>query len=68
MSSLYTITAMAAIRYSSVVRNERSWHLVTDVKFLTSRYVQLIWVCSIIVAIPPLIGFGNYVKDAVNIR
>ena len=68
MSSLYTLTAMATIRYISVVRNEQSWHLVTNVRFFTSRYVQLIWVFSLITALPPLIGIGKYVKDVGMIR
>ena len=59
---------MAAIRCTSVIRHERSWHLVTRVTFLTSRYVQLIWGFAFIVAIPPLIGVGDYVVDVGMIR
>ena len=68
MSSLYTITAMAAIRYNSVVRFESSWHSETHATFLTSRYVQLIWGCALIIAIPPLTGIGKYVNDVGMLR
>ena len=68
MSSLYTLVAMAAIRYNSVVRYERSWSLVTQVTFFTSRYVQLIWAFALMLAMPPLIGIGKYVNDVSMIR
>ena len=68
MSSLYTLTAMAAIRYNSVVRSERSWHFEIQAAFWTSRYVQLIWVFALILALPPLVGVGRYVPDGGMIR
>ena len=68
MSALYTLVVMAAIRYNSVVRFERSWHVVTHVTYFTSRYVQLIWGFALIVALPPLIGLGKYVNDVGMIR
>ena len=68
MSSLYTLTAMAAIRFTSVIWHERSWHVTTHVTCLTSRYVQLIWLFSFAVAIPPIIGLGRYVVDIGMIR
>ena len=68
MSSLYTLVAMALIRYHSVVRFERSWHTPTSDEFLTSRYVHAIWVLSLLVAIPPIFGIGKYTPDAGLIR
>ena len=68
MSSLYSLTAMAAIRYNSVVRCERSWHLEIQDAFWASRYVQLIWGFALILAIPPLVGVGRYVPDGGMIR
>ena len=68
MSSLYTLTAMAAIRCSSVWRRERSWYMVTHVTFFSSRYVQLIWGFAFLMAIPPLIGIGEFAVDVGMIR
>ena len=68
MSSLYTLTAMAAIRCTSVWRHERSWHMVTNVTFCTSRYVQLIWAFALLMAVPPLIGIGEFAVDIGMIR
>ena len=68
MSSLYTIVAMAAIRYRSIVRYERSWHLETNVLFFTSHYVKLIWIFAFLMGIPPLVGVGKYVTDIGMVR
>ena len=68
MSSLYTLASMAMIRYDSVVRYERSWHIVTNDKFFTSRFIQQIWGSALILAIPPAFGVGKYVKDDGAIR
>ena len=63
MGSLYTITAMAAIRYKSVIRFERWWHMLTIGSYFSSNYVRLIWSFSLLLAVPPMVGFGNYVID-----
>ena len=68
MSSLYTLTAMAAIRFKSVIWHDRSWHLTTHVTYFTSRYVQLLWLFAFAVAIPPIIGLGKYAVDFGMIR
>ena len=82
MNSLYTLMAMAAIRYNSVVHYEDSFetrwvletwyfedeYLETHVAFCTSRYVQLIWGFAFVLAIAPLIGFGKYVNAVGMIR
>ena len=68
MSSLFTIVAMAIIRYYSIVRYERSWHIVTQDTFYTSRHIQTIWGLALLIAIPPTFGFGNYVNDLGMIR
>ena len=68
MSSLYTLTAMAAIRFKSVIWHDRSWHLTTHVTYFTSRYVQLLWLFAFAVAIPPIIGLGKYAVDIGMIR
>ena len=59
---------MALIRYYSVVRFERSWHIATQEDFLTSRYVQAIWAFSLLIAIPPIFGIGQYTPDVGMIR
>ena len=68
MSSLYTLTTTAAIRCQSVLKNEPSWHVVTRVTFCSSRYVHLIWGLAFIIALPPIIGIGEYVVDIGMIR
>jgi len=68
MSSLYTITALAAIRCISVIQYDRTWYVVTRERFITSKYVQLIWVFSLILALPPVMGIGEYVHDIGMIR
>ena len=68
MSSIYTLVAMALIRYSSVVKFERSWHIATHEDFLTSRYVQFIWLLALLMALPPTFGIGQYIQDVGMIR
>ena len=68
MSSLYSITVLTAIRCTSVVKFDNSWYIVTSQRFLTSRWVQMIWGVSIMIAIPPLIGFGGFVVDVAMIK
>ena len=68
MSSIYTLAAMALIRYYSVVRFERSWHIATQDNFLTSRYVQGVWVFSLLIATPPIFGIGQFTPDVGMIR
>ena len=63
MNSLYTITGMAVVRYLSVVRLERAWHLPTKTTFFATRYIWIIWSLSFLIAAPPLIGWGRYAKD-----
>ena len=68
MSSLYSITVLTAIRCKSVIKYDRSWYIVTSQRFLTSRWVQMIWLISLMIAIPPLIGFGGFVVDVAMIK
>ena len=68
MNSLYTIMGMALVRYLSVVKLERSWHMQTNIRFWSSRHLHLFWVLSMIFAIPPLAGLGQYAKDTSKIR
>ena len=59
---------MAAIRFTSIIWHERSWHSPTHVTFITSRYVQMIWLFAFALAVPPVIGFGTYAVDIGMIR
>ena len=68
MSSLFTIVTMAGIRYLSVVRYERKWHIETHKRFWASRCVQLIWLLSFLMSTPPLFGMGKYIIDVGTIR
>ena len=68
MGSLYTITALAAIRCKSVAGLDRSWTAVTHETILTNLYVWAIWGMSLIIAIPPTMGFGQYSLDIGAIR
>jgi len=63
MSSLYTLTTMAAIRCQSVLKHERSWHLTTNKTFISLPCVHLIWGLALAIALPPIIGIGEYVVD-----
>ena len=68
MSSLFTIVTMAVIRYLSVVRCERKWHIETGRRFFTSQPVQLIWFLAFLMSSPPLLGMGEYIVDIGMIR
>ena len=68
MGSLYTITAMAGIRYKSVVQFERWWHMLTIGTYFSSNYVRIIWSFSLLIAVPPLVGIGKYVIDIGMVR
>jgi hypothetical protein len=68
MGSLYTITALAAIRCKSVAGLDRSWTTVTHESILTNSYVWAIWGMSLIIALPPMVGFGKYALDIGAIR
>ena len=68
MGSLYTITAMAVIRYKSVVQFERWWHMLTIGTYFSSNYVRMIWSFSLLIAVPPLVGIGKYVIDIGMVR
>ena len=68
MSSLYSITVLTAIRCKSVLKYDNSWYIATPQRFLSSRWVQTIWGVSFMLAIPPIIGYGEYVIDAGMIK
>ena len=68
MSSLYTLTIMSAIRCQSVLKNDKSWHLTTNKTFISLPCVYLIWGLALAIALPPIIGMGEYVIDIVMIR
>ena len=67
LNSMCTITAMAIIRYLSVVRLQRTWHLNTTNKFWTSKYIWILWSFAFIFAAPPLFGIGQYEEDVSKI-
>lgn len=68
MNSLFTITGMSTVRYCSVVRLERSWHAHNiNIRIWTSHYIQAFWFFSMMFAVPPLTGFGQYIHDASKI-
>ena len=65
---MYTITGMAIIRYLSVVRLERSWHIHnTSISFWTSPCTWIAWFMGVVFAFPPLIGLGDYKLDTSKI-
>ena len=68
MGSLYTIVALAGIRCKSVAGLDRSWTSVTHETILTNLYVWVVWGMSLIIAIPPMMGFGQYSLDIGAIR
>ena len=68
MSCLYTITVLAAVRCQSVVKYDGSWYAVTSDKFFTSRCLQMIWGISLVIALPPILGVGEFVVDIGMIR
>ena len=62
-NSLGSITAMAIVRYLSVVRMQQTWHADTKMSFWLSRPVWLVWLFALLFAAPPLVGFCQYKKD-----
>ena len=65
---MYTLVTMAAIRYLSIVQYQRRWNSEKQGSFWNSRYVQMIWILSLLMAAPPLFGLGNFVNDVGMIR
>ena len=63
MNSLFTITAMAVVRYLSVVCLQRTWHNQTSERYWSSKHIWHLWGLSFVFAAPPLIGLGQYQKD-----
>ena len=59
---------MAIVRYLSVVRLERSWHIHnTNINFWTSPCTWIAWFMGFLFAFPPLIGLGDYKLDTSKI-
>ena len=59
---------MAIVRYLSVVRLERSWHIHnTSINFWTSPCTWIAWFMGVVFAFPPLIGLGDYKLDTSKI-
>ena len=68
MNCLFTIIAMAIIRYLSVVKGDRSWNMTTKSTIFTNRLVHLVWFASIVIAILPVLGFGEFSIDVAMMR
>ena len=52
-----------------VIKNsDNSWLERTSISFKSTRYLQMIWAYVISMSITPLLGFGRYGQDMVNIR
>ena len=68
MGTLYTLVAIAAIRYDSVVLLDRSWTSPTHSTYFKSRWVISIWLIAIILAILPIFGIGKATIDLGNTR
>ena len=63
MNSLFSIMALANVRYLSVVRMQRKWHSEIKSSFWSSKYLWYLWGMALMFAAPPLVGFGQYQKD-----
>ena len=63
LNLMCTITALAIIRYLSVVRLQRTWHSITVNKYWSSKYIWMVWLFAFIFAAPPLFGIGQYEED-----
>ena len=48
--------------------SDNSWLERTSISFKSTRYLQMIWAYVIAMSITPLLGFGQYGQDMVNIR
>ena len=68
MNCVFTIIAMAIIRYLSVVQGDCSWNVTTKSTIFSNRWVHLIWFASIVIAILPVLGFGEFSVDVGMIR
>ena len=68
MSTLYTLVAIAAIRYDSVVRLERSWTSPNHSTYFKSLWVISTWLIALILAILPIFGIGKAAVDLGNVR
>ena len=68
MNCLYTLIAMAIIRYLSVVQGDSSWNMTTKSTIFSNRLVHLIWFASIVIAILPVLGFGEFSIDVGMMR
>ncbi|XP_038212835.1 parapinopsin-like [Zerene cesonia] len=64
ITSITTLTVISFERYLMVTRPLRSRHLSTKGAALS---VVFIWVYSLALTTPPLMGWGNYVNEAANI-
>ena len=61
LSSLFTMTTNAIMRYRIFVRLEQTYNQHQRT-YLNSRYVQLSWVLALLISIPPWI-IGHYKED-----
>ena len=67
LNSYFTIVSMAGIRYLSVVRLDRSWHVPSRNNFWSSPRIWKVWGITLTIVVPPVLGFGEYKIDTSNI-
>lgn len=63
MNSLFSIMALANVRYLSVVRMQRQWHSEVKTSLWFSKYLWYLWGMAFMFAASPLVGFGHYRID-----
>ena len=68
LASLYSTSALAVVRMIVIKNSDNSWLERTSISFKSTRYLQMIWAYVIAMSITPLLGFGRYGQDMVNIR
>ncbi|CAG9123138.1 unnamed protein product [Plutella xylostella] len=65
ITSITTLTVLSFERYMMVTRPLSSRHLSSKGAILS---IMFIWSYSLALTTPPLLGWGNYVNEAANIR
>ena len=68
MVSLYSTVSLSVARLIILKFNDTSGLMHSDFPYQSTKGLTMIWFLALLIAVPPLLGFGRYGQNMVVVR